>query len=418
MVTWGPNQTFTFAGANAPAGSTATAQSPAPSATGFSFGSSPAPSGGGLFGSTPATAAAPTTSAFGTSPAPAPFTGFGGFGASSQPAPAGASLFGSTPAPSGGGLFGSTTPAPASSGSFFGSTPAAPAPGGSFFGSSTPAPAAPAGPQIPAHAAMQAHLDASARQEAAKLQTALEKYHKAYTGAPTTDKEKFVTIVYNDITPQQRQMQWLMRGQTTVAPPKPPTVSDKEWLEAVVRNPDPESFMPVALVGAMELQTRVAWQQDRANSYEKSLHGIQAAQKTLQQRCDQTATELQTLGRIHTTLRSRLLQVMRKVELARCMNFGLLQDEVTLKHRLDQLLKQVDQVNKMLAAAQAKATGQTQRVQTVPIVNVPDERELSRVLKGHRETLTNMSQVVEKDKRDVALLRHHVVPKVPLPPPH
>jgi hypothetical protein len=98
------------------------------------------------------------------------------------------------------------------------------------------------------------------------------------------------------------------------------------------------------------------------------------------------------------------------------MNFGLLQDEVILKQRLDELLKQVNQINKMLAAAHAKATGQTQRVQAVPIVNVPDERELTRVLKGHREALTNMSQVMEKDKRDVALLRQHVVPKVPLPP--
>lgn len=262
---------------------------------------------------------------------------------------------------------------------------------------------------------MQAHLDASARQEAAKLQTALEKYHRAYTGAPSTDdKNKFVTIVYTDISPQQRQTQWLMRGQH-VPPPKPPTVSEKEWLEAVVRNPDPDSFMPVALVGAMELQTRVAWQQDRANAYAQNLQGIQAARVTLQQRCDRIDSDLQSLVRIHTMLRSRLLQVMRKVELARCMNQPLQQDELTVKKRLVEILKQVDQINKLLATAQAKAKGQSQ-LQAAPIVNVPDERELTRVLKGHRETLTNMTKVVEKDKRDLALLRHHVVPKVPLPP--
>jgi len=261
---------------------------------------------------------------------------------------------------------------------------------------------------------MQAHLDASARQEAAKLQTALEKYHKAYTGAPTTDKSKFVTIVYNDISPQQRQLQWDMGGQR-VPPPKPDTVSEKEWLKAVVRNPDPESYMPVALNGAVELQTRVAWQQDRANAYAKNLQGIQAARTTLHQRCDRIETDLHSLLRIHTTLRTRLLEVMRKVEIARCMNFPLQQDEVTLKRRLVETLKQVDQVSKLLAAAQTKAKGQSQ-VQSVPIVNVPDERELSRVLKGHRETLTNMTKTMEKDKRDLALLRHHVVPKVPLPP--
>ena len=257
-------------------------------------------------------------------------------------------------------------------------------------------------------------MDASARQEAAKLQAALEKYHKAYTGAPTEDKDKFVTIVYDDISPQQRQLQWLMRGQR-VPPPKPPTVSEKEWLEAVVRNPDPESYMPVALNGAVELQTRVAWQQDRANAFAKNLHGIQAARATLQQRCDRMETYLQTLTRIHTTLRTRLLEVMRKVELVRCMNLPLQQDEVTLKQRLVETLKQVDQVSKLLVAAQTKAKGQSQ-VQSMPIVNIPDERELSRVLKGHRETLTNMTKTMDKDKRDLALLRHHVVPKVPLPP--
>jgi hypothetical protein len=90
----------------------------------------------------PAAAPAPLGGLFGsTTPAPAS----GGMFGSTAPAP---SLFGSTtPAPSG-GLFGSTTPAPASGGMFgtpapggsFGSTtPAAPAPAtGSFFGSTTP----------------------------------------------------------------------------------------------------------------------------------------------------------------------------------------------------------------------------------------------------------------------------------------
>ena len=258
-------------------------------------------------------------------------------------------------------------------------------------------------------------MNASARQQAAKLQAALEKYYIAYTGAPTEDKDKFVTIVYDDISPEQRQLQWLMRGQRGVPPPKPPTVSEKEWLEAVVRNPDPESYMPVALNGAAGLQTRVAWQQDRANSFAKNLHVIQAARATLQQRCDRMETDLQTLTRIHTILRTRLLEVMRKVELVRCMNLPLQQDEVTLKRRLVEILKQVDQVSKLLVAAQTKAKGQSQ-VQSMPIVNIPEERELSRVLKGHRDTLTNMTKTMDKDKRDLALLRHHVVPKVPLPP--
>jgi len=93
-------------------------------AGGSLFGTAPAPTGGSLFG------------ASGN-------TGGGLFGTNSTPAQTGGGLFGSSaPAPAGGGLFGtSATPAPApTGGSLFGGSAPAPA-GGSLFGGSAPAPA-------------------------------------------------------------------------------------------------------------------------------------------------------------------------------------------------------------------------------------------------------------------------------------
>lgn len=107
----------------------------------------PAPSGGGLFGSTPApagglfgSAPAPSGGLFGSSPAPSS----GAFGFGSTPAPAASGgLFGSTPAPSSAGLFGSTpAPAPAPGAIFGASTTPASAPSGGLFGApSTTTPA-------------------------------------------------------------------------------------------------------------------------------------------------------------------------------------------------------------------------------------------------------------------------------------
>jgi hypothetical protein len=128
---------------------------PAPSTSGFSFGGSttpaPAPAGGGLFGSsTPAPAPSTGAFSFGGSATPAPAPAGGGLFGSSTPAPApstsGFSFGGSAtpaPAPAGAGLFGSSAPAPSTSGfSFGGSSTPAPAPAsGGLFGSSTPAPA-------------------------------------------------------------------------------------------------------------------------------------------------------------------------------------------------------------------------------------------------------------------------------------
>jgi hypothetical protein len=263
---------------------------------------------------------------------------------------------------------------------------------------------------------MQAHMDASARQEASKLQSALEKLHAAYSGAPTADEHKFVSIFYDDISPQQQQLQHAMGGQP-VPPPKPPHISDEDWLRAVVQNPDPNLYMPVAHVGAEALQTRLARAQDRANGLSKFLEQLQENQATLARNCAREQSDIQSLTRAHTTLRTSLLQVMNKVELLRNMNLPRQADEAVLEKRLHQVLKQVNQIRNLLAAAQTKAKAQSQlQSQSVPIVNVPDARELARVLKGHRQSLTDMIRVMEKDTRDLNLLKQHVVPTVRIPP--
>lgn len=106
-------------------GAAATPTPAAPASAFGGFGSAPTPAGGGLFGSTPNPAAAPTGGIFGGAPAP----GAGG-------------LFGN-PAPTPGGLFGGgTTPAPApfAFGGTFGPTPAPSTNFGSGFGARSPAP--------------------------------------------------------------------------------------------------------------------------------------------------------------------------------------------------------------------------------------------------------------------------------------
>ena len=134
---------------------------PAPAFGGGSTSTSPAPSVGGLFGSSPAAApafgAAPAPAAFGTAPAP---SAGGLFGAASAPAaasafgaaPAAVPAFEAAPALSAGGLFGAASAlaaAPAFRAPAFGAAPAAapafgaaPAPAAFGAGSTSAAPAA------------------------------------------------------------------------------------------------------------------------------------------------------------------------------------------------------------------------------------------------------------------------------------
>jgi hypothetical protein len=359
MVTWGTNQVFPAGGAQ-----------PSP------FGSpAPTPGGGSLFGA----------------PSPAP-SGF--FGA---PAP---SLFGSAPSSFSGGLFGSSSSTP--SASFFGQPPAS----GGLFGTPAPQqqqqqPQQP--PQIPAQAALQAHMDASARQEAAKLQNSLEILHNSYAGITNSvDKSSpFVTIVYNDMTPEQLQWHFAhsQAAGSLVVPPKPPQVSEQDWFLAVAQNPDPKLFIPTALIGAEALQARLGWQQDRANTFSRGVADLAETREIMDRRAERYKEHMAALERIHMGLSKRLLEVMRKVELVRCMNLPFQMEERNLMERLVVIRNNVEKVGAMLDSVRSRAPEVLQNV------DLPDETTLMSIFIAHHSTLGQLSEVVQKDKRDVAMLQ-------------
>ncbi|CAJ1930356.1 unnamed protein product [Cylindrotheca closterium] len=436
-VTWGQNQTHVF-GTPAPGGTPGSAPggTPQPSAFGAP---SPGPAPGGLFGA--------------STPAPS-----GGLFGAPSPAPTGGSLFG---APSTGSLFGNTAPSPAPGGSMFGSTTPAPGPGTSLFGSSStgtslfgaPAPSssgslfgssAPSGfygsnsnaantaqppqPQIPAQAALQAHLNASAQQEADRVRSKLESLHRAYTSGSTATvtagNNPFVAIVYNDLTPEQRQMQWVqgMGSHTNVIlePPKPPQISQEEWSKAVVNNPDPHNYMPIPLVGGVALQARVSWQQDRAKELSKNASILHKSHETVQQRVSQTLQQLNQKIASHKELQHQLLQMMKKVEVVRCMNQPLQPDEFQVMQRLQQVMQNLEQVQRVMVAIQDKARAhqETQRsinrtANSTAKQGLPPTEKLLPVLQKQRQQLETLTTLAGKDKRDVELIGTRAALTVP-----
>jgi nuclear pore complex protein Nup54 len=397
MVTWGQNTVHTF---GAPA---------APAPSGSMFGSTSAPAPTGLFG---APTPAPASGALFGTPAPAPSSG-GLFGMSS-PAPApGGSLFGApSPAPSGFGF--GAPPAPA-----FG-TPSAFGTSSSLFGNtSTTQQQQQQQQQIPAQAALQAHMDASARQEAERVRSALERLHVAYSGGAsgTNSESKFVAIVYNDVTPEQRQQHWIHgmgRGGYVRAPPPPAGVSEKEWQNAVVNNPDPENYMPMALVGGVALQARVSWQQDSAKKLAENAAILQKSLTTIKDRATRAKQDIEEKARRHAVLRKRLLDLMRRVELARCMNQHIQEDEIKAIQRLRKILQEVDSAKGSLTSLQDKARTQTAAVaRSMEAVGIPDKTILLNVLKEQRHKLENLTLTTKRDLRDVRLIQERTIVKVP-----
>ena len=397
MVTWGQNQVFTFGGAAANASAP-----PTPA-----FGAAPPPptfgspsAGGGLFGSAPSSSAASASTLFGK---PAAGSLFG----ATSPAPPGGSLFGAAPNAAAGGLFGAPAPPP-----LYGAP--APAAGGLFGAVAPPAGGllggAPGPPAIPAQAALQAHMDAEARQEAAKLQSSLEQLHHAYSGTSHQNPSPLVTIIYNNMTSEQLQWQFANQqsGGGYVIPPKPPQVAEQTWLEAIVNNPDRSTLIPVALIGAEALQARVGWQQQQASHYEQNVNMLTGAQQELQRRAARVRQNVMQLEQMHATLASRLLRLMNKVEVVRCMNLPLQPDEVNLAKRLQIILQQMDVVTKTLTKLQGTGSA-TATATTLPTnLELPDRQRLQQVFTEHRQSIIYLSETVQQDKRDIHLLKERV----------
>lgn len=260
-------------------------------------------------------------------------------------------------------------------------------------------------------------MDASARQEAERVRSALERLNAVYSGLPQPngdggEESKFVVVVYNAMSPEQRQLQWFHgmgnRGMI-LEPDRPAHVSEKQWKKAVVENPDPQNYVPQALVGAVALQARITAQQDRAKGLASHAATLQKSQEMIQERSKQALQEAENYTREHAALRKRLLDVMRRVELARCMNQPTQPDEVKALQRLSTLYKEVESVRDVLVSLQDKARTQSAAVaKNTSVYGVPDSAQLLPVLQDHRQKLQKMATVAQKDQRDVSLVHQRV----------
>jgi len=400
-VTWGNNTVHTFGG------------TPAPAPSGFGFGApSPAP--------------APSSFGFGA-PSPAPATGGFGFGSSTTTRP----------------LFGAPAPAPATGA--FGSF-------GSSFGTQQQQ-QTPQVPQhhIPAQAAMQAKMTAERVVEAERIKSKIEKLHREYTGSSVVPEDaqesaKFVAVVYNELTPEERQFR-MIHGMATglslqsgmqspsyhnsqqyqqhqqqpiFAPQRPPQINGRDWKMAVVNNPDPNNYVPTPIIGAVALQGRVSNQQNRAKEYANNAVLVQKNLEFIRQREAKARQDLTEKDRQYATLRRRLLELMTRVEVARCLNKPLQADEHRVLQRLSILLDQVERLRSAFFNLQDQAkmqslsgnSGGNDAGDTETLLGVNSEQLLG-ILTEQRRKLEKMNETAKTDLRDVALIGRRVVTRVP-----
>mmetsp|Transcript_12725 Transcript_12725/g.26995 ORF Transcript_12725/g.26995 Transcript_12725/m.26995 type:complete len:390 (-) Transcript_12725:1535-2704(-) len=369
---------------------------------------------------------------------------------------------GGAPAPSAFGApapaFGAPAPTPATGGFGFGASPAKPPMGGgSLFGAPAPAsggfgslgqPQKPQMPQhhIPAQAAMQAKMTAERVVEAERIRTKIEKLHREYSGTcivPEDGQEsaKFVTIVYNELTPEERQFRLIhglatgqpqhqgphsqtyghsQKQQPIFAPQRPPQINSRDWKLAVVNNPDPSNYVPTPIIGAVALQGRVSNQQNRAKAYANNAVLVQKNLEFIRQREAMARQDLMEKDRRYSTMRRRLLELMTRVEVARCLNKPLQADEHRVMQRLTKLLDQVEQLRGAFVTLSDQAKTQSLRSDSHgAFQNRMDDgniglnnEELLGILMEQRRKLEKLNETARKDLDDVGLIEHRVVATV------
>jgi hypothetical protein len=273
-------------------------------------------------------------------------------------------MFGSAPAPA--GLFGSsTTPSPAPLFGAFGTQQqqqqqqpqqqqASPFSGG-LFGTQQPQPQQQPQQQHqylassnPHQAALHAHQSASQRQEVVRLEEAIYNIHSRYSShAPdptnptiTSNHIPSSTCAFTAILYDELPCEYKYQGQCAV--PRPQHISNTTWTEALARNPNPNVLVPVAIVGATALHSRIVQQQERANTLAQHACKLTTTINYLQEMANTSSTDIM----IHVTsnqeaLQRRLLHIMRKVEILRCMGQPTQRAELDAYQRLGEIMKQV-----------------------------------------------------------------------------
>lgn len=336
-------------------------------------------------------------------------------------APAPGGLFGSTaPAPTAGGLFGASTP---SSTGFWSGTSASAAPTLGGFG--LPQQSQQMLHANPHQSAMHAHQTALQRQETARIEKAIFHLHSSYSPHAADPMNPalasnnipsslcaFTAILYDPLPPEYRT-----QGGGQLSVPKPMHTSNQVWNEALARNPDPRELMPVALVGAAALHCRIVSQQEKVNALATHADKLRENLQFLERTSQSSRAAILNSNVEHEALRRRLLDIMRKVEIIRCMGQPIQRAEVEAKQRIGEIMKQVNVIGKSLANLEeiGKQQAQAWRVRGATIearsdfgslpLREEDKIGLFHVLNDQMLGMERLGRIVNRDVRDMSILK-------------
>lgn len=283
----------------------------------------------------------------------------------------------------------------------------------------------------PQKAALQAHMNATAHQEASRLGSQLHQLYSAYnpfqppqaqtqaqnnTNSNTTCR--FQHIFYDPITQTQR----LEKLSLPNYPPKPNHIPDATWYQALTQNPQPDEYIPVLVTSAEGLHSRLVAQQSKMKLHDGYLTKLD---ETLQKResfHQSIEMQLEYYKVQNQKINKRLQQIMRKFEMCRGKNVPLQEAEREAVRRLIELSQHVNHVAKMLEVVKRDGEEyvrqwsllQKEKVRRNMGHGGGSGRELDEgvkdeamgILDGYKKGIDEMVKVAKKGERDVKIMKN------------
>jgi hypothetical protein len=267
-------------------------------------------------------------------------------------------------------------------------------------------------------------MNAAAQQESTSLELQLVQLHAAFSPLPTQVPPQLINssmacrfqhIFYDPITQAQR----LERLSLPNYPPKPLHVPEDVWHRAMANNPDPEEYIPVLVTSAEGLHSRLVAQQSKMELHEGYLNKIENTLKNRAETHRAVAMQLKYYQRQNSLIRSRLMQIMLKFELCRGKNVPLQKGEQEAVGKLLELSGQIHKVASILELLQReeeeygkqwntmklKQERMRMRLGPMEVLDPGVMMEAKSILNGHKKGIDEMSRVVQKNTRDLKIMK-------------
>ena len=175
-------------------------------------------------------------------------------------------------------------------------------------------------------------------------------------------------------------------------------------------NPDENLYAPVVCMGVDQLRNRGRRQQQEVGRWKENVEKMRGVlrETITEPALTRIEARLEKQRRTNSELRTRILQVLLKVELLRGLHRPAQGEEVLAKKRLHALRhgggENVEAVAQRLQDVAAKASQTDGRVDKMVPLNDGEAQQLAATLRRQKEGLGHLLDILQKDKRDMLIM--------------